>query len=121
MYHMQEFDNKKDHNCRNVKFESKNKSKQVSFKECKLERVHDLCAEEDSNNDRLQHSTYNDSKRKKHKDSVQTINIKGTNAASNETPQVTSLNGTDQQASYDNPTFESDITLHNLPSHTSQM
>lgn len=121
MSHMQEFDYKKDLNCRSVKFESKNKSKQVSFKECKLERVHDLSVEEESKNDRLQENTYNNSRRKKHKDSVQTINMKCTNAASNETPQATPLNGTDQQASYDNPTFESDITLHNLPSHSSQM
>ena len=77
--------------------------------------------EEESNNDRLQDTTYDNSRKKKHKDSAQTINMKCTNAASNETPQVTPLNGTDQQASYDNPTFESDITLHNQPSHSSQM
>ena len=118
---MQEFDHKMDQQFRSVKFKSNNKSKQVSFKECQLKRVHDLTIHEDSNNDRLHVSKNNNFKRKNHNDSVQTINIKCTNAASNETSQVNPSNGTNEQATYDNPTFESDITIQNQHSNGSQL
>merc|ERR1712198_421000 len=60
------------------------------------------------------------SKSKNNNDSVQTINISCTNYSSNETLEIKSSSGTEYLATYDNPSFESDIPK-NLSNHSSKL
>ena len=118
IFHMQQFDNKRDHDHMSVKFEAKNLFTPVSSEDCKLEKFQDLSIIEDCDSNGLQMNERN--KSKNNNDSVQTINMLCTNSASNETLEMKSSSGTEDLATYDNPSFESDISK-TLSNHSSKL
>ena len=115
---MQQFDNKRDHNHLSVRFEGKNQFTPISSADCKLERFQDINIIEDCDSNGLQMNERN--KSKNNNDHLQTINISSTNSASNETLEMKSSSGTEYLATYDNPSFESDIPK-NLLNHSSKL
>ena len=115
---MQQFDNNSDQDDMSIKFESKNLFTPVPSEDCKLEKFQDLNIIEDCDSNALKRNEKN--KYKNNNDSVQTINIFCTNSASNETLEMKSSTGTEDLATYDNPSFESDIPK-NLSNHSSKL
>ena len=112
---MQQFDDKKE-STKSVKFENKN-NKSMSRKDCKLERFNEISFIEASNQNGLRNSNnFQDNN-----NGVQTNSISYLNSASNELPQINPSAGINDLGSYDNPSFECDIPLQNLPSHSSKL
>ena len=115
---MKQFDDNSDQDDMSIKFEAKNLFTPVSSEDCKLEKFQDLNIIEDCDSNGLQRNETN--KSKNNNDSVQTINISCTNYSSNETLEIKSSSGTEYLATYDNPSFESDIPK-NLSNHSSKL
>ena len=117
--HLQQFDSKGDQDDMTVKFEAKNRFKQLSSEDCKLERFHELKIVEDTTRDGL--LSNNNFKSKKSDDVNSTINPLSMNCGSNKAQQIDPSPRPNEFVTYDNPSFENDVSLETLSSDSSQL